>query len=72
MASLGITPQAQAQPQTTPQYYKISKEDLFGGLIPPTMFEKSSCGAAAVAVASSQQQLAQTNPSAASSSFGTN
>ena len=43
------------------RYYKISKEDLFKGLVPPTLFETLS------------NSIAQTTPGAAiSSELGTN
>lgn len=62
LSSLGLTPSLPLTNSIEPKYFKISKEELFGGLIPPTMFETSSLTTG----------LATSNPVAFAKPFGTN
>jgi len=44
-----------------PRYFKISKDDLFKGLVPPTLFETSSQSLANPALVTGKSQIGTTN-----------
>lgn len=55
------TTAAAAAAAQQPRYFKISKDDLFKGLVPPTLFETSSQSATSAALTTGKSQIGTAN-----------